>query len=125
MTWHKPPGSGIYSGTWSINIRLEKRGVMSNCGRLLSLTKFWKEEASLAWKPSEKKTMTQEELLEAARRHLAEFKAWREENDKHRQDDSSFPYYEEGYEDALSDAIYFLEHGEWEYPLAPINKKKQ
>ena len=58
--------------------------------------------------------MTQLEILTAIRAKLK----WYEEefrpiNDKHRSDDNSFPYYEEGYESGFYDVIYFLEYGKW------------
>jgi len=57
--------------------------------------------------------MTQEEILKEVEVYLARYREWRKENDKRREDDNSFPYYEEGYESGFSDLIYFLRYSKW------------
>lgn len=61
--------------------------------------------------------MTQEEILMAVEARLSRYRQWRKENDKHRQDDNSFPYSEEGYESAFEDILSFLKQNQWRWPL--------
>ena len=57
--------------------------------------------------------MTQKEILEAVEAYLQRYEEWRKTNDKQREDDNSFPYYEEGYGAGFSDIIHFLRHSKW------------
>lgn len=61
--------------------------------------------------------MTQGEILSAVEARLREYGEWRKENDKIREYDNSFPYYEEGYESGYADIIHFLKTNEWPHHL--------
>jgi hypothetical protein len=62
-----------------------------------------------------KAPMTQEEILKAIEARLQSYEEFRKTNDKHREDDNSFPYYENGYESGFRDIITFLKKGKWRW----------
>jgi hypothetical protein len=59
--------------------------------------------------------MTEEEILNAIEARLRWYGEWRKENDKIREYDNSFPYYEEGYESGFQDILRFLKTGKWPF----------
>jgi hypothetical protein len=59
--------------------------------------------------------MTQEEIIQAITARIIWYREFRKENDKIREDDNSFPYYEDGYESGFEDILFFLVNGKWRF----------